>query len=1400
MKKFLLFSFFFWGCLSLFAEPVTMEVAKETAITFLEKNNQSLLKGHNEYLLTDAGDLFPQENNNLLKSSDESRTMYMFNIGDSAGFIIVSGDNAVYPILGYSNEGKIDIETMPACVKDWLSGYHQQIIDVRKKELLPTEEVARMWKGIYVTLKASGHVDPLCKTKWGQDPYYNDMCPYDNTYKERTVTGCPATAMAQIMKYWEYPTKGFGYHSYNHRKYGSLSAYFGNTYYDWDAMPNEVNSTNDAVALLMYHCGVAVEMNYDVAANGGSGSYVKKSLILPPKEQTCEYAFPTYFGYDSGIEGKSRTFYSDKKWKQLLKDELDNGRPVQYAGRSSGGGHTWVCDGYDENGYFHMNWGWQGYCDGYYSIDNLTPGVGGTGSGAGKYSSGQEMLIGIKPASSSTTSYDLILYDDVSINYSTIYYYDSFKVSVNIKNKGDNNFFGDYAAAIFDQNDNFVSFLDIKEGKSLQAGNHYSSNLEFSTDGLGSLYPGNYKIYICYRATGGSWSIIGNSFWHSYDTYASLRVKPYSSDITLYDNMHIVSEHTYYGDKFDVSTNIVNTGNTDFSGAIALVLLTPDCEKTYIVDATTIDLSSGYYLTNGLTFSTDSLEAPPGTYLMVLLYYYMDENNNLSMGDIVGSTSNYFNPIEIIVQEKPLEPDRYEENNSVETAYRFNTLAFEDDSASINTKGANIQNGNDLDYYSIDLEDGYLYSISGILNDKYSEKNSNYSGDMQVSYSLDGEIWSYLFEDEIDTFYVNGEGTLYLLVSPTYTGGHGTYNLELFIQRSEMIQPDRYEFNDGATNAYVFNNIQFEEGLAELNISDANIHSASDYDVYLLQFEEGYEYSIYAILEDVTNSETASYTGEAIYTYSTDREHLSELYKDTLDNVVIAGNGYIYFMVLPSDIGTLGTYNLRIMMFRDTVYLPDMYEPNNRKASAYQFRDLTFENNTTIVSTENANIHEEEDIDIYAICLEKGYTYRLTPQVFDRFDADIYTSDVEFVYKIGEGSESSIFDMEMPEPFTVVGDTVVYLAVFPYDDYTYGTYQLNVLIERDTLLLPDKYEYNNTRTDAYLLRDVDFKDNSATYLIQEVNIHEEGDIDIYALYVPDGYTYTVSTQLYDANTSQDTPYRVDAEMAIVVCYQTEDKEIGLFDETMPETFRVDGESVVLIGVHAKDAVSLGTYEIELSIERDTLYKDDAYEPNDRENRAYNFKNIQYINNKVVLSTDEANIKDETDYDFYSVDLDFGYTYTVDIRVKDKNSGMLSTYTSDVKFQYSLDGRNVPEIYDEYIPEPITIEGGTTLCVAVSGEKGTYDLEISIKRVKTSVGIETIEDDLIVFPNPCEDILYVKSDTKYSQYKLCNEKGQVVSRGNVTDEGSISTENLVAGYYVLYLRSGNNWYNKKILKK
>ena len=154
--------------------------------------------------------------------------------------------------------------------------------------------------------------------------------------------------MAQIMKFWNYPETGSGFHSYNHPAYGTLSANFGSTTYQWSLMPNVVSSSNSAVATLMYHCGVSVNMVYDIAAKGGSSA------------QTLDVAaaLKTYFGYSSTVEGKYRKDYTDAQWIDLLKTELNAGRPVQYAGTGSSGGHSFVCDGYNSNDFFHMNWGW----------------------------------------------------------------------------------------------------------------------------------------------------------------------------------------------------------------------------------------------------------------------------------------------------------------------------------------------------------------------------------------------------------------------------------------------------------------------------------------------------------------------------------------------------------------------------------------------------------------------------------------------------------------------------------------------------------------------------------------------------------------------------------------------------------------------------------------------------------------------------------------------------------------------------------------------------------------------------------------------------------------------------------------------------------------------------------
>lgn len=203
--------------------------------------------------------------------------------------------------------------------------------------------------------------------------------------------------MAQIMKYWNYPTQGNGTQTYTHETYGQQTANFGSTTYDWNNMLNTYSNSatqaqKNAVATLMYHCGVAVMMDYGVSSTGGSGA-----VTVGSSNGTAEYALKTYFLYKNTLNGCRRSDYTDQTWKNMLTTDLDASRPVIYTGRGEGGGHCFICDGYNNSDQFHFNWGWGGYCDGFYAINSLEPGTGGIGSGNGTYNESQSAIFGIEP-------------------------------------------------------------------------------------------------------------------------------------------------------------------------------------------------------------------------------------------------------------------------------------------------------------------------------------------------------------------------------------------------------------------------------------------------------------------------------------------------------------------------------------------------------------------------------------------------------------------------------------------------------------------------------------------------------------------------------------------------------------------------------------------------------------------------------------------------------------------------------------------------------------------------------------------------------------------------------------------------------------------------------------------
>ena len=289
---------------------------------------------------------------------------YVFNAG-TTGFVIVSADDRFRPIVGYSDEGTFDTENM----SPELVFYLDKIIEARtSRNAVRFDNTEQEWQSVATTGKLISRnggrgVDYICTTKWNQDSPYNLYAPEASSGPGgRCYAGCVATAMSQVMKRWNHPTQGSGNHSYYCYGYGSQSANFGATTYDWEHMPDRLGGASqeeiEAVALLMYHCGVSVDMQFSPSGSGAN------SWDVPD-------AIQRYFSYSNHATLKSRDQYSLMNWQNMLKESHDMGWPVYYSGFSDSGGHAFVCDGYDDDDLFHFNWGWGGSSDGWFVIDEI---------------------------------------------------------------------------------------------------------------------------------------------------------------------------------------------------------------------------------------------------------------------------------------------------------------------------------------------------------------------------------------------------------------------------------------------------------------------------------------------------------------------------------------------------------------------------------------------------------------------------------------------------------------------------------------------------------------------------------------------------------------------------------------------------------------------------------------------------------------------------------------------------------------------------------------------------------------------------------------------------------------------------------------------------------------------
>ena len=337
------------------------------------------------------------------------------------GFVLVSGDDCVQPVLAYSTVNRFEAEGMPQHVRGFLEGYDKEIrwwkthvqpaaqvyasrAEAGGKAGVLPEEWQRLVDGAAPQPVLATAVAPLLTTTWDQSPYYNALCPTNGGESARAVTGCVATATAQVMKYHNHPATGYGSHTYSSSRnvngtqytYNNLSANFGATTYQWSQMPNALTSASttaqvNAVATLMYHIGVANEMAYSPEASGSNNVYGGSVRA------SSQHSLMKYFKYRADMAVVRRDDYSHDDYCQRLRAELDQSRPLLYEGSDESGGHSFVLDGYNNSGYFHVNWGWGGYFDDYYAIGGLEPAGGGTGANMGSYNLDNDVLIGLRP-------------------------------------------------------------------------------------------------------------------------------------------------------------------------------------------------------------------------------------------------------------------------------------------------------------------------------------------------------------------------------------------------------------------------------------------------------------------------------------------------------------------------------------------------------------------------------------------------------------------------------------------------------------------------------------------------------------------------------------------------------------------------------------------------------------------------------------------------------------------------------------------------------------------------------------------------------------------------------------------------------------------------------------------
>ncbi|WP_233547798.1 thiol protease/hemagglutinin PrtT [Parabacteroides sp. AF17-28] len=481
MRRFTLLFVAALSVLSMSAAPVDMEQARKIALSFIKSNYPQTRSGQETLTLVWTDGVTGTRSGSSDAITSEP-TFYVFDRTDVPGFVVVAGDDAVYPILGYGREQTFSKEGMPSNLRAWFDSYQRQINWLRSHNKQASVATREAWEKLgngSLQLKSTGV--ELTTVLWDQMTPYNNLCP--EVSGQRTPTGCVATSTAIAMQYHQWPDVGQGSHSYTTQTYKlSLSATF-DTPYQWNNMPatytagQYTDQQAQNVATLMYDCGVFSDMDY---APGNSGA-----LML-----TAAQGLVNYMKYDKSLHVLQRENYQTAEWESIIKGELDNNRPVVYGGENDQKeGHQFIIDGYNTADYYHVNWGWSGLANGYYLLAVLEPEEQGTGGNSGGgFSLDQMAMISMQKPVEGSTYEDMltffygesggIVFDGLDASTDTFEPGQMFEVQFGyVGNMSIRNFTGDLVVALVDKDGNTKELISSEKSVSIDINNGIGGEL-----------------------------------------------------------------------------------------------------------------------------------------------------------------------------------------------------------------------------------------------------------------------------------------------------------------------------------------------------------------------------------------------------------------------------------------------------------------------------------------------------------------------------------------------------------------------------------------------------------------------------------------------------------------------------------------------------------------------------------------------------------------------------------------------------------------------------------------------------------------------------------------------------------------------------------------------------------